>query len=169
MPLLAISLDSHFEAGVGQLAQQIQQATQLECTGAHDEAGGLLDLAAAAAPQQSVAESVAELKRLEVDIKGAARANTGGGKSTWDDDGDGSSSWQDQPARLHSIIPEYVVQDCNSAPLPLRMSSKSFPVCVLDHRLPEDFRLTNDITMLTQLVLGQGKKTKGTVGFYGMG
>eukprot|EP01051_Picozoa_sp_SAG22_P003087 SAG22_NODE_146_length_17566_cov_17.597847_3_plen_551_part_00 len=27
----------------------------------------------------------------------------------------------------------YVVQDCNSGPLPLRMSSKSFPVCVLDH------------------------------------
>eukprot|EP01051_Picozoa_sp_SAG22_P014609 SAG22_NODE_1798_length_3548_cov_39.134532_2_plen_235_part_00 len=28
----------------------------------------------------------------------------------------------------------YVVQDCNSGPLPLRMSSKSFPVCVLDHK-----------------------------------
>eukprot|EP01051_Picozoa_sp_SAG22_P001701 SAG22_NODE_70_length_22717_cov_12.413741_4_plen_645_part_00 len=27
----------------------------------------------------------------------------------------------------------YVVQDCNSGPLPLRMSSKSFPVCVLGH------------------------------------
>eukprot|EP01051_Picozoa_sp_SAG22_P003613 SAG22_NODE_178_length_16142_cov_13.187995_14_plen_281_part_00 len=26
-----------------------------------------------------------------------------------------------------------MVQDCNSGPLPLRMSSKSFPVCVLDH------------------------------------
>eukprot|EP01051_Picozoa_sp_SAG22_P007374 SAG22_NODE_517_length_9528_cov_3.821508_3_plen_216_part_00 len=27
----------------------------------------------------------------------------------------------------------YMGQDCNSGPLPLRMSSKSFPVCVLDH------------------------------------
>eukprot|EP01051_Picozoa_sp_SAG22_P002443 SAG22_NODE_109_length_19706_cov_464.723772_8_plen_78_part_00 len=26
-----------------------------------------------------------------------------------------------------------MVQDCNSGPLPRRMSSKSFPVCVLDH------------------------------------
>eukprot|EP01051_Picozoa_sp_SAG22_P013750 SAG22_NODE_1577_length_4074_cov_1.659371_3_plen_162_part_00 len=27
-----------------------------------------------------------------------------------------------------------MVQDCNSGPLPPRMSSKSFPVCVLDHK-----------------------------------
>eukprot|EP01051_Picozoa_sp_SAG22_P008543 SAG22_NODE_657_length_8082_cov_7.277590_2_plen_82_part_00 len=27
-----------------------------------------------------------------------------------------------------------MVQDCNSGPLPLRMSSKNFPVCVLDHK-----------------------------------
>eukprot|EP01051_Picozoa_sp_SAG22_P014308 SAG22_NODE_1715_length_3747_cov_2.226700_5_plen_112_part_00 len=32
----------------------------------------------------------------------------------------------------------YVVQDCNSGPLPLRMSSKSFPVCVLDHTGHDD-------------------------------
>eukprot|EP01051_Picozoa_sp_SAG22_P011159 SAG22_NODE_1052_length_5802_cov_1.994564_3_plen_292_part_00 len=37
------------------------------------------------------------------------------------------------PTAGRSRRPRYVVQDCNSGPLPLRMSSKSFPVCVLDH------------------------------------
>eukprot|EP01052_Picozoa_sp_SAG31_P019855 SAG31_NODE_1466_length_8227_cov_10.254675_2_plen_1008_part_00 len=78
---------------------------------------------------------MAELKRLQVDIKGADLAK----RRSADNEED--SSWRDKPARLHAIVPE----------------------------LPEDFRLTNDITMLTQIVLATGETRKRTVGFYGMG
>ena len=57
----------------------------------------MTELSPTAGQADSIADSVAELKRLEVDIKGAARAS----KTKWSDDGDGK--WRVQPARLHAI------------------------------------------------------------------
>ena len=125
----SVCLGMHFDESIGRLAQQIRQVAQLECC--TDGVGGQEPMV------QSLRESVAELKRLEVDIKGAARA---GGETKWDKEEE-DGRWRDRPAKLHPIIPE----------------------------LPPDFRLTNDIEMLTQLVLGQGQSHKRAVGFFGMG
>eukprot|EP01051_Picozoa_sp_SAG22_P002005 SAG22_NODE_85_length_21510_cov_6.472187_11_plen_426_part_00 len=45
---------------------------------------------------------------------------------------DAAAAAAEEAAHLQEMT-RYVVQDCNSGPLPLRMPSKSFPVCVLDH------------------------------------
>ena len=79
----SVHLDDHFDCSVEKLVQVIMSAAQLESTGA-----------------VAKVELVSELKRLDVDIKGATRV----GNTAWDDETD--ESWRDQPARLNSIIPD---------------------------------------------------------------
>lgn len=125
----SVCLTDNFEGSVAKVVQQIQSVAQLD----FDDSGG--GSAASADTGEEKTEMVSELHRLRTDMAAAARV----GSTQWADEGD--AQWKDQPARLHSIIPE----------------------------LPNDFRLTNDIETLTQLVLGQGKTHKRAVGFYGMG
>eukprot|EP01051_Picozoa_sp_SAG22_P011134 SAG22_NODE_1048_length_5851_cov_33.333449_5_plen_826_part_00 len=58
---------------------------------------------------------------------GSLGIRTSGG-TVFETDGTGGDGSGDPLARDRCVV-----QDCNSGPLPLRMSSKSFPVCVLDH------------------------------------